>query len=98
MWTEIACRALRDGKLLDLHYETFSRSVEVHCVGRTRHGHSVIRAWQAADDPVRRDRKGWKLIRLDQTVRVSISPDGSAAPRPGYRRGDAAMDRIICEL
>jgi hypothetical protein len=98
MWTETACRALSEGKVLDVHYQGFSRSVEVHCVGRTRYGHPIIRAWQIADDLIGKERRGWKLIRLDQVVGVSIEASRSAAPRRGYRRGDAAMARIICEL
>ena len=98
MWAEIVCRALRDGKLVDLHHDAFFRSVEVHCIGRHRHDHSITRAWQVVDDPLRKGRKGGRMIRLAQTVHVSISPDKAAALRPRYRRGDAPVDRFICEL
>jgi len=38
------------------------------------------------------------LIRLDEGATAHISPDPSAAPRPGYKRGDRDIDRIMVEL
>jgi len=56
-----------------------------------------LRCWQVGDS-TKRERVGWRLIRLDEGATAHISPDPSAAPRPGYKRGDRDIDRIIVEL
>lgn len=98
MWTETACEALRGGKLLELRYDGFSRCVEVHAVGYSKAGHAIMRAWQVSGGSSSGERTGWKLMRLDEATGASISNEPSQAPRRGYKRGDAAMSRIICEI
>src|SRR5436305_1970272 len=43
MSIEAACQALRTGKVLELSSGGATRSVEVHAVGYTRQGHSLMR-------------------------------------------------------
>jgi hypothetical protein len=98
MWTETACRALREKRVLELRYEGFSRCVEVHAVGYSKTGAALMRAWQTSGGSVHGERVGWKLMRLDEASGAVLSAEPSEAPRAGYRRGDAAMARIICEV
>lgn len=98
MWTDLACRAVRDGKILELRYDGFSRWVEVHTVGYSKVGEALMRAWQVRGGSRTGERAGWKLMRLAEVRDAILSEDPSQAPRPGYRRGDAAMSRILCEL
>ena len=98
MWTETACKALREKKILDLRYDGYSRCVEVHAVGYAKTGAALMRAWQVRGGSSSGERTGWKLMRLDEALGAAISDESSSAPRPGYRRGDPAMMRIICEI
>jgi hypothetical protein len=98
MWVETACEALRRRKVLELHYGGFSRSIEVHAVGWTKLGHAVLRGWQVSGGAGRGEKLGWKLLELGEASGAELSPQGSEAPRPGYKRGDAAMVRIIGEV
>jgi hypothetical protein len=98
MLIDTACKALRTGKLLSLHYDGYSRSVEVHACGYTKQGHAVIRAWQISGGSASGERQGWKLMRLDEGSSVAIADLPSAAPRKGFKLGDPAMARIICEV
>lgn len=97
MWIETASEALRKAKVLELRYDGVSRQVEVHAVGYTKAGHPIMRAWQTGGGS-KSERVGWKLMRLDEASGAEITSEASAAPRRGYKRGDPAMDRIICEL
>ncbi|HXQ47046.1 MAG TPA: hypothetical protein VN806_10555 [Caulobacteraceae bacterium] len=97
MLIDAAKDALRQGKVLELRYERFSRFVEVHAVGYSREGHPIMRCWQVGGS-TKRERGGWRLIRLDEGAVALVSPDTSAAPRPRYKRGDRDIDRIIVEL
>ncbi len=97
MLIDAAKDALRQGKVLELRYDGLSRFLEVHAVGYSREGHPIMRCWQVGAS-AKRDRGGWRLIRLDERAAAHISPDQSAAPRPGYKRGDRNIDRIMVEL
>jgi len=98
MWVDTACEALRSGRLLELRYDGYSRSVEVHAVGWSSAGHAVMRAWQVRGGSASGERSGWKLMRLDEASGSRVLDEASEAPRRGYKRGDAAMSRIVCEL
>ena len=37
-------------------------------------------------------------MRLDEASASRVLDEAAAAPRKGYKRGDAAMSRIVCEL
>lgn len=89
---------MREARLLELRYDGYSRCVEVHAVGYTKHGYAVMRAWQVRGGSNSGERVGWKLMRLDEGIGALISTEPSNAPRLGYKRGDAAMARIVCEL
>jgi len=67
-------------------------------VGYSKAGHAIMRAWQVSGGSASGKRAGWKLMRLDEASGASISNEPSQAPRRGYKRGDAAMSRILCEI
>jgi hypothetical protein len=98
MLIETACNALRQGKVLELNYDGFSRGLEVHTVGRTATGRPVVRAWQVSGGARRGEREGWKLVLLDDARGGELSEQASKAPRRGYRRGDRAVHRIVYEI
>ncbi len=98
MWRNTPCEALRNGRVMEVAYDGYVRAVEVHAVGITREGHAVMRVWQVSGGSASGERQGWKLLRLDE-ARGGIQLDrASLAPRKGYRKGDAAMARIDCEV
>jgi hypothetical protein len=39
-----------------------------------------------------------KLMRADETFSAHPTDEASQAPRAGYKRDDAAMDRIVCQV
>ncbi|WP_075575015.1 hypothetical protein [Lysobacter antibioticus] len=98
MWIDIACEALRVGKVLELRYDGYNRCVEVHAVGYSRANHAVMRVWQLRGGSVSNERQGWKLMRLDEATGARIVDEESLAPRLGYRSGDKDMVQIVCEL
>lgn len=98
MWIDTACRALRERKVLELRYDGYTRSLEVHAVGYTKTGQPMMRAWQVRGGSASGEKVGWKLMRLADALGATISEEESAAPRKGYKRGDPALDRIVCEL
>jgi hypothetical protein len=97
MLIDAAKDALRQGKVLELRHAGLGRFVEVHAVGYSREGHPVMRCWQIGTS-TKRERSGWRLIRLDEGATAHIGAEASAAPRPGYKPGDQHIERIMVEL
>jgi len=98
MDTHTACEALRSGRCLEIHYDGYTRIVEVHAVGYSTEGHALMRVWQVRGGSASGERAGWKLLRLDETRGHVLTSESSAAPRHGYRSTDSAMTRIVCRL
>jgi hypothetical protein len=97
MLIDVAKDALRQGKVLELRSGGVSRYLEVHAVGFSREGHAIMRCWQVGASS-KRERSGWRLIRLDEGGTGHIGADASEAPRRGYKPGDPAIERIMVEL
>lgn len=97
MDTQTACEALRTARCLEIRYDGYTRIVEVHAVGYSTEGHALMRVWQVRGGSVSGERAGWKLLRLDETRGLAITSEASSAPRPGYRKNDAAMSRVVCQ-
>lgn len=95
---DVACDALKRGKILQLRYDGYSRCVEVHAVGVSKAGNTVMSCWQIRGGSVHNDPTGWKLMKLSEVSSAVVSEEPSQAPRANYRRGDSRMTHIICEL
>jgi hypothetical protein len=98
MSRSIACDALQRGQCLELRYDGYSRTVEVHAVGNTQAGNDIMRVWQVRGGSSSGERTGWKIMRLDETFSAHIVDEKSEAPRRGYVRGDTAMQHIYCQV
>lgn len=98
MRPDTACDALQKAVCLEIRYDGYFRIVEVHAVGISTAGHSVMRVWQVRGGSVHNEPVGWKLLRLDETAGLALTQEKSLAPRPGYKHGDRDMQRIICQI
>ena len=98
MWMDLACKALREKRVFELRYDGFSRCVEVHAVGYSKTGEALMRGWQVRGGSSSGETVGWKLMRLQEANGAALADEPSNAPRPGYKRGDIAMARIVCEV
>lgn len=98
MRMETAWEALAQGRCLEVRYDGYARVVEVHACGFTRQGHAVMRVWQVRGGSASGERTGWKMLRLDEALALSVIGEASEAPRRGYRRGDADMARIVAQV
>ena len=98
MQANIACEAMQAGKVLELQYDGFNRSVEVHAVGVSKAGNKMMCCWQIRGGSVSQEPAGWKFMKLSDVANATISDEKSQAPRQGYRRGDKRLVQIICEI
>ena len=95
-WCGLACAALENGRCLEIRYENCNRVVEVHRVGISPQGAHILAGWQISGPAG--ERPGWKLLKLDEALELSLTDIASRAPRPDYRRGAKQFIGIICQL
>lgn len=89
--TAAVVAAIENGTCLRVLYEPGERLIEPHAFGRGKDGQLLLRAYQVEGASASGEHQHWKLFRFDRIGKVEPDPSPSAAPRPGYRRGDKAM-------
>ena len=77
------------------------REIEPVCLGVSKSGNKVLRAWDGegsshtaytGEQPL----PGWRLFRLDKVLTYKPSGENFTSPRPGYNpKGDKSMNRVI---
>lgn len=93
------CSAIREHKLIQLHYEWGHRVIEPHAYGVNNEGHELLRAYQVSGASQSHEPVGWKLFRVDEIRRLVLLEHTFQGARRGYKRGDKAMSyQIYCEL
>lgn len=90
LMNEIA-EAIRERRVIHMHYEPGARTVEPHAYGISADGNLLLRAYQTAGASASGEHENWKLFRVDRISSLRVSGETFAGPRPGYRQGDSAM-------
>jgi hypothetical protein len=77
------------------------RTIEPVCLGYTKKGNPVLRAWDyegashkgyTGEKPL----PSWRFFRLDRIISFIPTRDNFTEPKPGYNpRGDKSMTRVI---
>jgi len=77
------------------------RTIEPVCLGYTKKGNPVLRAWDyegashkgyTGEKPL----PSWRFFRLDRIISFIPTRDNFTEPKPGYNpRGDKSMIRVI---
>jgi len=94
----MAIEALEKRLCLALVYARYQRVVEVHAIGTTRSGRTVMSAYQVAGQSNSSPVPGWRMFRLDECLDVALSDIPSQAPRPGYQRGSGQFVTLDAQL
>jgi hypothetical protein len=90
--------AINSRHRLHLVYDGFSRIVEPHAYGVTKDNDEAMLVWQVRGGSQSDGSIGWRLLRLDETRDLQMLDDTFQAPRPGYKGGDRAIERIYARL
>ncbi len=82
-----------------IDYPPGVRLVEPHCLGESKEGNLLLRAFQTEGASASGEHINWKLFRLDRADSVELTGDHFDGPRPEYNPDDKAMKgRIISRL
>lgn len=95
---QIVIQAIRDHLTLEVRYHGYSRIVEPHAYGTNAKYQPLLRCYQISGGSESGERAGWKLLLLDEARGITATAQKFAGARPGYRRGDSAMQHILAQL
>lgn len=100
-------KTIRDKNITIIYYDGDEpggkglRRIEPVCVGYSKSGNLVLRAWDEegsshtaaiGDQPL----PGWRLFRVDKILTYKPQTEKFTTPRPGYNfTGDKSMTRVI---
>ena len=99
--------AIKNRKVVVIYYDGDEpggrglREIEPVCLGVSKSGNKVLRAWDSegashtgykGEQPL----PGWRLMRLDKILTAKPLNKNFTTPRPGYNfNGDKSMARVI---
>jgi len=99
--------SIRDKKVIIIYYDGDDnggkgyRTIEPVCLGYSKKGNLVLRAWEVEGKSHSRDFKGnpipgWRLFRLDKIFTYKPTMNNFVDMRPNYNpNGDKSMSRVI---
>ena len=91
-------QAITERHVLEVLYDSGVRSIEPHALGYSSEGALLLRAFQRSGASSSGDRRDWKLLRVDKIKRASPTGEKFVGVRPGYKRDDPAMARMVIQL
>ena len=83
--------AINSRTVLEVNYEPGVRFVEPHCLGRSKDGNLLLRAFQTSGASESGEHFNWKLFRVDKLKFATPTNDNFPGPRPEYNPDDKAM-------
>lgn len=99
--------SIRNKKVIAIYYDGNDnggkgyRTIEPVCLGYSKKGNLVLRAWEIEGKSYSRDKKGnpipgWRLFRLDKIFTYKPTMDSFVDMRPNYNpNGDKTMTRVL---
>jgi len=93
---DMICQAIREKRLLELHYEGQQRRVAPHIYGIDAAGEELLscyQVWGGSDG----DPAGWLSLRLAEISQLRLTSK-RFAPRPEHQRRDEAIARVFCQV
>lgn len=88
------CAAISDQAILEFDYKGKRRQVEPHTLGVHGNGSVTLCAWQLSGG----SGESWRDFLLTQMSALTVLDETFSGPRPGYKRGDQTLQRVICQL
>ena len=91
---DMICQAIREKRLLELHFDGQSRRVAPHIYGIDSAGEEMLscyQVWGAGESA------GWLSLRLAEISQLTLTSK-RFAPRPEHQRNDGAIARVFCQV
>jgi hypothetical protein len=93
---DVICQAIREKRLLELHYDGQTLRVALHIYGIDATGEELLscyQVWGGTDG----GSAGWRSFRLTDVSQLQLTSK-RFAPRPEYQRSDGEIARVFCQV
>ena len=93
---DMICQAIREKRLLELHFDGQSRRVAPHIYGIDAGGDELLscyQVWGGSDG----EPAGWLSLRLAEASQLKLTSK-RFAPHPERQRSDGAIARVFCQV
>jgi hypothetical protein len=91
---DMICQAIREKRLLELHFDGQSRRVAPHIYGIDAGGDELLSCYQVWGNG---EPAGWLSLRLTDISQLKLTSK-RFAPRPEHQRSDGAIARVFCQV
>ncbi len=92
----LICQAIREKRLLELHYDGQARRVAPHIYGIDTAGEEMLscyEVWGGTDGTP----AGWRSMRLAEITHLALTTK-RFAPRPEYQQSEGVIARVFCRV
>jgi hypothetical protein len=96
--SDLICEAIRCIKLLQFSYESHTRVVEPHILGRDSAGHDILSAYLVRGYSESRKQPYWRFYLLKDITLLTMLDETFSGPRKGYNPKDPRMLKVYCRL
>lgn len=90
----LAMQAISDRRIVTFTYSGRARTVEPHALGYDSDGDLTLCGWQTSGG----SGVGFRDFHLRKASAFAITQASFSGPRPGYRRDDQTLSRILAQL
>lgn len=93
---DVICQAIKEKRLLELHYDGHSRRVAPHIYGIDATGEELLacyEVWGGSDGQP----AGWRSLRLTEISQLTLTSK-RFAPLPEHQRVDGVIARVFCQV
>lgn len=94
MHADKICKAIQAHSILTFRYKGSIRTVEPHTLGYDGDGDLTLCAWQLSGG----SGVGFRDFHVQKLSELSTAQQSFSGARPGFRRGDQTLSRILCQL
>jgi hypothetical protein len=91
---DVICQAIREKRLLELHFDGQSRRVAPHIYGIDSAGDELLSCYQVWGGGVP---AGWLALRLADISQLQLTSK-RFAPRPEHQRREELIARVFCQV
>jgi len=92
------CSAIRSKQVITFYYDGGERVVEPFCYGISSSGNELLRGFQVGGYSKSGKPFSWKLFRVDEISRISLTNETFQEIRPNYNPNDKGMKTIYCHI
>ena len=104
---DVIIKSIKDKQIVTINYDGDEpggnglRTIEPVCLGYSKKGNPVLRAWDSEGASHRgftgeRPLPSWRFFRLDRIISYIPTRETFTTPKPGYNpNGDKSMTRVI---